>query len=130
MRYTANGNPVTTFSVATNRRYRTRDGEQREETEWFRVVTWNQLAEMCNQYLTKGRQRVRGRAGCKSDTWTGARTGMTRFTNEINAFEVKFLGGGGMGPDGPERRRVWRRAAHAGRGQPALVGRTLGDDSR
>ena len=54
MRYTANGNPVTTFRIATSRRYTTRDGEQREETEWFRVVTWNQLAETCNQYLTKG----------------------------------------------------------------------------
>ena len=84
MRYTANGSPVTTFSVATNRRYKTRDGEQREETEWFRVVTWNQLAETCNQYLTKGR-RVYVEGRLKSDTWTG-QDGQTRFTNEINAF--------------------------------------------
>ena len=96
MRYTANGSPVTTFSVATNRRYRTRDGEQREETEWFRVVTWNQLAETCNQYLTKGR-RVYVEGRLKSDTWTG-QDGQTRFTNEINAFEVQFLDSGPMGP--------------------------------
>ena len=94
MRYTANGNPVTSFSVATSRRYRTRDGEQREETEWFRVVTWNQLAETCNQYLTKGR-RVYVEGRLKSDTWTDQQ-GQTRFTNEINAFEVKFLDSGGM----------------------------------
>ena len=51
MRYTPSGDPVTSFSVATNRRYRTRDGEQREETEWFRVSAWGRLAEITNQYL-------------------------------------------------------------------------------
>ena len=54
MRYTPNGNPVTSFTVATNRRYRTGDGENREETEWFRISAWNRLAETCNQYLQRG----------------------------------------------------------------------------
>ena len=45
MRYTPNGNPVTSFSVATNRRYTTGEGEQRDETEWFNVSAWNKLAE-------------------------------------------------------------------------------------
>ena len=49
MRYTPNGNPVTSFTVATNRRYKAADGENREETEWFRVSAWNRLAETCNQ---------------------------------------------------------------------------------
>lgn len=98
MRYTPNGNPVTSFNVATNRRYTTSGGEQREETEWFRVVTWNQLAEQCNQYLTKGR-RVYVEGRLKSDTWTG-QDGQTRFTNEINANQVVFLDSGPMGPGG------------------------------
>ena len=98
MRYTPNGNPVTSFSVATNRRYTTSSGEQREETEWFRVVTWNQLAEQCNQYLTKGR-RVYVEGRLKSDTWTG-QDGTTRFTNEINANQVVFLDSGPTGPGG------------------------------
>lgn len=55
MRFTPNGRPVTSFSVATSRRYTTSAGEQREETEWFTVVTWSRLAEQCNQFLTKGR---------------------------------------------------------------------------
>lgn len=93
MRYTPSGVPVTTFRIATSRRYNTRDGESREETEWFRVVTWNRLAEQCNQYLTKGR-RVYAEGRLKSDTWTG-QDGQTRFTNEINAFTVLFLDGGG-----------------------------------
>ena len=93
MRYTPSGIPVTTFSVATNRRYTTRDGENREETEWFRVVAWNRLAEQCNQYLTKGR-RVYAEGRLKSDSWTG-QDGQTRFTNEINASAVVFLDSAG-----------------------------------
>ena len=55
MRFTPNGNPVTSFRVATNRMYTTAEGERRQETEWFSVVAWNRLAEQCNQFLTKGR---------------------------------------------------------------------------
>jgi len=56
MRYTPSGKPVTTFSVATSRSWNTSDGEKREETEWFNVVAWSSLAEICKQYLTKGQQ--------------------------------------------------------------------------
>jgi single-strand DNA-binding protein len=56
MRYTPSGKPVTTFSVATSRSWSTSDGEKREETEWFNVVAWSSLAEICKQYLTKGQQ--------------------------------------------------------------------------
>jgi single-strand DNA-binding protein len=48
MLYTANGNAVTTFNVASSRQFSGPDGERREETEWFRVVTWNRLAETCS----------------------------------------------------------------------------------
>jgi single-strand DNA-binding protein len=54
MRYTPAGKPVTTFSVATSRTWSTSEGEKREETEWFNVVAWSSLAEICKQYLTKG----------------------------------------------------------------------------
>ena len=56
MRYTPNGQAVTNFNVATNYRYNTADGEQREETEWFRVSVFGRQAESCNQYLAKGRK--------------------------------------------------------------------------
>ncbi len=56
MRYTPSGKPVTTFSVATSRTWSTADGEKREETEWFNVVAWSSLAEICKQFLTKGQQ--------------------------------------------------------------------------
>ena len=89
MRYTPNGNPVASFSLATGRTYTGSDGEQKQETEWFNIVTWNQLAEQCNQFLTKGRQiYVEGRL--KSNSWTG-NDGQTRSRNEIIANRVLFL---------------------------------------
>ena len=108
MRYTPNGSAVTNFSVATNRRYTTADGEQREETEWFRVAAWNRLAETCNQYVTKGMKiYVEGRLNSRPYI---TQDGQARAGNEISAFEVKFLsrpGGAGGGPEegqaGPPR---------------------------
>ena len=122
MRYTPNGTPVTSFRLATSRKYNAQDGERREETEWFRVVAWNRLAELCNQYVTKG-MRVYAEGRLKSDTWTG-QDGQTRFTNEINAERRALPGQGAAG----RRRRVRRfrfplarRAPGPGRGRPALV---------
>jgi len=89
MRFTPNGRPVTSFSAATNRRYTTSDGERREETEWFTIVTWGRLAEQCNQYLTKGRLvYVEGRL--HSHSWEG-QDGQKRYRNEIIADRVSFL---------------------------------------
>ena len=56
MRYTPSGRPVTTFTVATSRTWNTSEGERRVETEWFNVVAWGNLAEICKQYLSKGQQ--------------------------------------------------------------------------
>lgn len=89
MRYTPNGNPVTSFRLATGRSYTTSDGERRQETEWFTIVAWNQLGERCNQYLAKGR-RVFCEGRLKSHSWTG-QDGQMRFRNEIVASSVLFL---------------------------------------
>ena len=98
MRYTPNGQAVTNFNVATNHRYNTADGEQRDETEWFRVSVFGRQAETCNQYLAKGRKvYVDGRL--RSRTYQD-RNGETRVSLEITAFDVRFLstpGGGGEG---------------------------------
>ena len=101
MRYTANGSAVTTFRVATSRRFSGQDGQQREETEWFSVVTWNRLAETCAQYLVKGRTvYVEGRLQTRS--WDDQATGTKRYRTELIAEEVKVLGGrdGGGGGGG------------------------------
>ncbi|MFC2034940.1 single-stranded DNA-binding protein [Chloroflexota bacterium] len=89
MRFTPNGRPVTSFNVATNRRYTTAEGERREETEWFTVVTWSRLAEQCNQFLTKGRLvYVEGRL--RMHTWE-SQDGQRRYRNEVVADRVSFL---------------------------------------
>jgi len=70
MRYTPDGNAVTSFNIATNYRYTTSSGEAKEETEWFKVITWRKLAEQCNQFLAKGRQvYVEGRL--RTRNWEG-----------------------------------------------------------
>lgn len=89
MRYTPSGQNVTSFSVASNRRYSTSTGEQREETDWFNVSAWGKLSELCNQYLTKGQQvYIEGRLHLRS--YEG-RDGQTRWLNEITLTDVQFL---------------------------------------
>ena len=94
MRYTPSGKPVTSFSIAVNSRTsRVGDGERKEDTEWFTVVTWDRLAEHVNQYLAKGRLAyIEGRL--KSNRWE-SQDGQPRFTNEITATSVLFLDRGG-----------------------------------
>ena len=107
MRYTPQGTPVTDFSVATSRRFTDSMGERREETDWFRVSAWRQLAELCNQYLQKGSLvYVEGRLHTR--TYEG-NDGVMRFSNEVTANDVRFLNrpdregsfSGGDYPSGP-----------------------------
>lgn len=97
MRYTPSGQGVTSFSIASNRSYTTASGERREETEWFNVSAFGRLAELCNQYLTKGRQvYVEGRL--RSRSYQG-NDGQMRHVNEISLTDVQFLGSARGGPD-------------------------------
>lgn len=103
MRYTPNGQSVTSFSIASNRSYTTAAGERREETEWFNVSAWGRLADTCNQFLTKGQQvYVEGRL--RSRTYQG-NDGQTRVSLDINLTDMQLLGrrgdgeGDGMGGD-------------------------------
>ena len=103
MRYLQSGEPVTTFSVATNRRWTGTDGQPREETEWHNIVAWRKLAEQCNEYLTKGRKvYIEGRLQTRS--WDGP-DGQKRYRTEIVANTMMMLdqrpreGGMGMGEE-------------------------------
>lgn len=97
MRYTPSGRPVTTFSVATSRSWKTSDGEQRTETEWFNVVAWGSLAEICKQYLSKGQQvYIEGRL--QTRRWEDD-DGNKRTTTEIVAKEMVMLGDRRRGKD-------------------------------
>lgn len=89
MQYTPTGSAVTHFSVAVNESYTTRDGEKREDTQWFRVNAWNKLAETCNEYLSRGKM-VLVSGPVKLSQWDGA-DGQTRSRMEIRATTVTFL---------------------------------------
>ena len=89
MRFTPNGKPVTSYSLATNRFFNASNGERKKETEWFDVVTWDRQAENCNQFLTKG-QRVYVEGRLATRTWEG-QDGQRRFRLEIHANRVIFL---------------------------------------
>lgn len=97
MRYTPSGSPVTTFRVATSRQWKDGNGETREETEWFSVVAWNKLAEICNQYLSRGtRVYVEGRLQTRS--WDDPQSGQTRYRTEVVANDMIILDNRGAGP--------------------------------
>ncbi len=89
MRFTPNGNPVTSFRLATSRTYASSDGERKQETEWFTIVSWNRLAETCNQFLTKG-QKVYVEGRLRTRNWEG-QDGQKRSRVEVVASRVLFL---------------------------------------
>lgn len=96
MRYTPSGQAVTNFSVATNRKYTNSDGQQVEETIWFRISVWGKQAEVCNQYLRKGgKVLVEGRM--VADLSTGGpriwnwQDGTPAASFEVSASTVRFL---------------------------------------
>jgi single-strand DNA-binding protein len=101
MRFTPNGKPVTSFRVATNWVSTTPEGERRQETEWFSVVTWNKLAEQCNQFLAKGRL-VYAEGRLHTRTWEG-QDGQQHSRAEVIANKVIFLDRRGMSPLPEER---------------------------
>lgn len=95
MRYTPNGTAVTSLSVATSRKYTTADGQQKEETVWFRVSVWGKQAEPCNQYLSKG-SKVLVEGTLTPDESGGPRIwtdkeGKPRASFEVRANTVRFL---------------------------------------
>jgi len=109
LRYTAAGVAVATFSLATSERYKDRNGEQQEKTEWHNIVAWRQLAEICGKYLQKGRQvYIEGRIQSRS---YDDRDGNKRYITEIVADQMQMLGrvgeegggGGGYSRQAPAR---------------------------
>lgn len=90
MRYTANGAPVTNFSMATNRVWKGQEGESQRHTDWHRVTAWGRLAEVVNQYMGKGK-RVRVIGRLEYQAWNDKTTGELRSRAVIIASQVLFL---------------------------------------
>ena len=103
LRYTPSGTAVCTFSMATTERFKNKQGEQQDKTEWHNIVVWAGLAEICGKYLTKGKQiYIEGRIQNRS---YDDRDGNKRYISEIVANEMQMLGragdqGGGSGGSG------------------------------
>jgi single-strand DNA-binding protein len=120
LRYTAQGTPVCTISVASSEKRKDRNGEMQDITTWFRVTLWNRLAETASQYLQKGRQvYVEGRL--RVEDWTD-RDGKPRYTLEVHGTELHFLGSARS-----EEPMVERAAASAG-AAPAPAEPDLSDE--
>ena len=89
LRYTPNGTPVVSFSVAVDRQWTTSSGERREATEWFNVVAWRELAEICKQMLSKGRL-VYVEGSLQTRSWEGA-DGQRHYRVEVVADQMTLL---------------------------------------
>ncbi len=92
LKYTPTGAAVCNFSVATTESWADKSGQKQEKTEWHRVVVWGKLGELCNQYLAKGRQ-VFLEGSLQTRAWEAKDGGGKRYTTEINAKNIQFLGG-------------------------------------
>lgn len=91
LRYTPQGTPVCSFTIATNEKRKDRAGEMQDVTTWFRVTLWGRQAEAASQYLTKGRPvYIEGRL--RVEEWTD-RDGRQRYTLEVHATDMQFVGG-------------------------------------
>ncbi len=109
VRHTQAGQSVATFRVAVNESWTDKEGNKQERAEWFRVVAWGKLGEVCGQYLQKGRQvHVVGKM--KTREWED-KDGQKRFTTELNADTVTFLGSGSG-----ERSEGYEKKASGGSG--------------
>jgi single-strand DNA-binding protein len=95
VRYTPGGQAVATFSIATNENWTDKSGQKQERTEWHKIVVWGKQAELCGEYLSKGRQiYLEGRLQTRE--WTN-KEGVKQFTTEVVANQVVFLSGGERG---------------------------------
>jgi len=133
LKYTPSNRPLCNLSVATNEVFKDKSGQRQERTEWHRVTVWGEQAESCSKYLAKGRSvYVEGRLQTRS--WDDKTDGKKRYSTDIVAERVVFLGGGG-GAEGGARRgggRAWGEegssAPAGGAAEPEGHGPPPGDD--
>ena len=124
IRSTPNGTTVAKFTIATDERFTDRSGEKQERTEWHNIVAWGKLAEICGQYLRKGKL-VYIDGSIRTDSWDDKETGQKRYRTEIIANQMQMLDrrgdeGGGCGSYGG--------GASRGSAKPAAGSEMMEDD--
>jgi single-strand DNA-binding protein len=96
VKYTPSGTPVAKLTVATNERYKDKDGQWQDRTEWHNVVLWQRLAEIAGEYLKKGgKVYIEGRLQTRS--WDDKQSGQKKYMTEVVASDLVLLGGRGEG---------------------------------
>ena len=127
LKYTASGVPFCRFSMATDDSWNDKNsGERQERTEWHNIVAWDRLAEICNQYLTKGRQ-VYIEGSLQTREWDD-QEGNKRKTTEIRARDMVLLGGGAGENTGSGQRRTAVAEATVSGSSSAPSTSTITDD--
>lgn len=122
LRYTPQGTPVCSFTLATNERRKDRAGENQDVTTWFRITLWGRQAETASQYLSKGRPvYIEGRL--RVEEWTD-KDGKQRHTLEVHATDMQFIGGRG---DEAAASNVRAESSTSGRGESS-GGDDISDD--
>src|SRR5246127_1420223 len=123
LKYTASGVPFCRFSMATDDVWNDKgSGERQERTEWHNIVAWDRLAEICNQYLTKGKQ-VYIEGSLQTREWDD-QEGNKRKTTEVRARDMVMLSSGREGSGGGGQRRVAAAADMGGGGSSTGTGST------
>lgn len=93
LKHTSGGTAVAKFTLATNERFKDKDGNWQDRTEWHNVTCWSRLAEIAGEYLKKGRT-VYIEGSLRTDSWDDKQTGQKRYQTYINASDIVLLGGG------------------------------------
>jgi single-strand DNA-binding protein len=98
IKYTPQGKPVAKFSLATNERYKDKDGQWQDRTEWHNIVLWERLAEIAGEYLKKGgKVYIEGRI--RTDSWDDKQSGQKKYMTNIIGSDIVLLGGRGEGAE-------------------------------
>lgn len=127
VRSTTSGQPVANFPMATSRKWRDRNGQLQEQTEWHNIVCFGRQAEIAGQYLNKGKQVfVEGRI--QTNSWEDRQTGEKRFRTEIICENFQMLGGRGGGGGGGGGYSDYNGPSYGGGGEPGGAGGGGGDE--
>lgn len=130
MRVTPSGHSVANFTLATSESFKDQSGEMKERTEWHKIVVWGKLAEICKQYLKKGKQvYIEGKLQTRS--WDDQKSGEKRYMTEIVCSDMQMLGSaGGRGSDGGDSFGGYDSGAPEQTGSSSRGGSDYGDSDR
>ncbi|REL33326.1 single-stranded DNA-binding protein [Rhodohalobacter sp. SW132] len=125
VRYTQSNTAVATLSVATTERYKDRNGEQQESTEWHRIVAWGRLAEICQEYLKKG-SLAYFEGPIQTRQWED-KDGQKKYTTEIKALNMQMLDSRGSNTGGGTGAPAAASAGNSPQGSSATIDNNFDD---